>query len=226
MPLVQLPRSSGRRHPQTSSRFVLILVSLALLLGCRSPYYADRGALFGGLTGAGLGALVGDATGHAGAGAAIGAAAGALTGAAVGDSIDADMARSKAEIEARMGRQMHGAVTPQDVIAMTQAGLSDDVIATHIRANGMAQPLVANDLIQLRNLGVRDAVINTMQQTPPRIAGAVQPAGAYGYPGYPYPAYPAPVIVAPYPAYPAWGPPAGGYYYRRGPRVGWGVSVW
>jgi hypothetical protein len=209
-------------------RFGLVACALASLLGCRSPFYADRGALFGGLTGAGVGALVGDATGHTAAGAAIGTAVGALAGAAVGDTIDADMARNKAEIEARMGRQMQGAVTPQDVIAMTQAGLSDEVIATHIRVNGMAQPLQANDLIQLRNMGVRDNVINAMQQTPPRVAGAV-PAGAYpgyGSPAYGYPAYPAPVVMAPYPAYPYWGPPYGGYYYRRGPRVGWGVSVW
>ena len=123
-----------------------------------------------------------------------------------------------------MGRQMQGAVTPQDVIAMTQAGLSDDVIATHIRANGMAQPLQVNDLIQLRNMGVRDGVINAMQQTPPRVGGAVQPAAVY--PGYAYPAYPPPVVVAPYPAYPMWGPPPGGYFYSRGRRAGWGVSVW
>jgi len=203
----------------------VMLAVVLVLVGCRSPYYADKGALFGGLTGAGVGALVGDATGHAGAGAAIGTAVGALTGAAVGDAIDADVARSKAEIEARMGRQMQGAVTPQDVIAMTQAGLSDDVIATHIRANGMAQPLQVNDLIQLRNMGVRDNVINAMQQTPPRVSGAVQPVGPY--PAYAYPAYPPPVVMAPYPAYPVWGPPVGGgFYYRRGPRVGWGVSVW
>src|SRR5436190_7949757 len=208
----------------------LALVLLAFLAGagCRSPFYADRGALFGGVTGAGVGALVGDATGNTGAGAVIGTAVGALAGAAVGDHIDADMARSRAEIEARMGRQMQGAVTPQDVVAMTQAGLSDDVIATHIRANGMAQPMQVNDLINLRNIGVRDGVINAMQQTPPRGGQAVQ--------GVPmYPAYgPPPVMVAPYyPAYPAWGPwgpppPVGGYYYSRGPRgrVGWGVSVW
>jgi hypothetical protein len=206
-----------------TSRFA-VFFGLIALLGCRSPYYADRGALFGGLTGAGVGALVGDASGNAGAGAAIGTAVGALTGAAVGDAIDADVARSRAEIEARMGRQMAGAVTPQDVIAMTQAGLSDDVIATHIRANGMAQPLQVNDLIQLRNMGVRDAVINAMQQAPPRAAVAGQPVA--GYPAYAYPAYPPPVVVAPYPAVGVWGPPPGAHFYRRGPRVGWGVSVW
>jgi Glycine zipper len=203
------------------SSFVLVVLCLACS-GCRSPYYADRGALFGGLTGAGVGAVVGDAAGNTGAGALIGTAVGALAGNAVGEHIDADVARSKAEIESRLGRQMQGAVTPQDVVAMTQAGLSDEVIATHIRANGMAQPLAAGDLINLRNMGVRDNVIIAMQQTPPRFAQVQQPVAVY-------PAYaPPPVVVAPY--YPVWGPPppGAGFYYGRGPRgrVGWGVSVW
>ncbi|HEY2415363.1 MAG TPA: glycine zipper domain-containing protein [Pirellulaceae bacterium] len=206
-------------------KYVTLLVFTSLT-GCMSPYYTDRGALFGGLTGAGVGAVVGEAAGNAGAGAAIGTAVGALTGAAVGQNIDADMARSRAEVEARMGRQMQGAVTPQDVVAMTQAGLSDDVIATHIRANGMAQPLAANDLINLRNMGVRDGVINMMQQTPPRMAQSNQPLAMYPAT---YPVGPGPVMVAPYYPYPGWGPPPpAGFYYSRGPRgrVGWGVSVW
>jgi len=203
----------------------LLLLAVLAAIGCRSPYYADRGALFGGLTGAGVGALVGDANGNAGAGAVIGSAIGAVTGAAVGEGIDADLARSRAEIEARMGRQMQGAVTTADVIAMTQAGLSDDVIATHIRASGVAQPLQVGDLIQLRNMGVRDTVINTMQQTPPRGAQS-----AVAYPAYP----PGNVIVEHhYPAYygpPVWcGPPRPAFYYhqhRPHSRVGFGVSVW
>ena len=189
-----------------------LLVAAAMAGGCRSPYYADRGALFGGLTGAGVGALVGDAAGNAGAGAVIGSAVGAITGAAVGESIDADVARSRAEIEARMGRQMQGAVTSQDIVAMTQAGLSDDVIVTHIRANGVAQPLAVHELIHLRNMGVRDSVINAMQQAPPRVAAATT------YPGYP----PREVIVEHHYGYP---PPV--VIHRRhhhAPHVHWGFS--
>ena len=201
-----------------------VLAAVAIEAGCASPHYADRGALFGGLTGAGVGALVGDAAGNGGAGAVIGTAVGALTGAAVGDSIDADLARSKAEIEARMGRQMQGAVTAQDVVAMTQAGLSDDVIVTHIRASGTAQPLAVNDLIHLRNMGVRDLVINAMQQTPPRSASVAQ--GAVAYPAYPMYAAPPPVMVAPYyPVYAPPPPPAYFHYHRHRGRTGWGVSV-
>ena len=87
-------------------------------------------------------------------------------GATIGDSVDADLARSQAEIESRMGRRLQGAVTIPDVIAMTRAGLSDDVITTHVRASGVAQPLGVNDLIALRDQGVSDVVIKTMQQTP------------------------------------------------------------
>ena len=202
-------------------RFLPALMLVALpSFGCQSMNYADRGTLFGGLTGAGVGALVGDASGNAGVGAVVGSALGAVTGAVVGDGIDADLARSRAEIEARMGRQMQGAVTPQDVIAMTQAGLSDEVIATHIRANGVAQPLAVNDLIGLRNMGVRDTVINAMQQTPPRTS---QPAVVY-------PAYGPPpgVVVEHY--YGPWGPPPPAFYFHhhhRRPRpsgVSWGVA--
>lgn len=206
------------------NRLGLCAALLALAIGCRSPYYADRGALFGGLTGAGVGAAIGDATGNAGAGAVIGSAVGALTGAAVGETIDADLARSRAEIEARMGRQMQGAVTPQDVIAMTQAGLSDEVIITHIRANGVAQALAVNDLIGLRNVGVRDSVINAMQQTPPR---SLPPNSLYGAPNAVYaPAYaaPGPVVVEHY--YQPSGPPAMFHYHHHRPRgrVSWGVA--
>jgi outer membrane lipoprotein SlyB len=204
-----------------SRKFLLLAAVLSIATlgsGCRSPYYGDRGALFGGLTGAGVGALVGDAAGNAGAGAVIGSAVGAITGAAIGDGIDADLARSRAEIEARMGRQMQGAVTAQDVVAMTQAGLSDDVIQTHIRAHGVAQPLSVNELIHLRNMGVRDSVLNTMQQTPPRVATAA-----------PYPAYGVPareVVVEHYYAYPP--PPPVIFHHRHCPpprsRVSWGVA--
>jgi hypothetical protein len=202
------------------SRYVPVYLAVALLgAGCRSMDYTDRGALFGGLTGAGVGALVGDASGNAGAGAVIGSALGAVTGAVVGDGIDADLARSRAEIEARMGRQMQGAVTPQDVIAMTQAGLSDDVIATHIRANGVAQPLAVNDLIGLRNMGVRDTVINAMQQTPPRVG---QPVAAY-------PAYPPGGVIVEHHYGPWYSPPPPPAFYfhhhRHRPRgVHWGVA--
>jgi Glycine zipper len=196
----------------------LAAACLAAAAGCHSPYRSDQGALVGGLSGAGLGAVVGNAVGNTGAGAAIGAGVGALSGAAVGASLDGIEARNRAEIEARLGRPAPaGAVTINDVVAMTRAGVSEEVIVTHVQNHGMTVPLRANDLIVLQQQGVPPRVVQAMQAPPP------QPAAYPGPPGVlvePY-AVPAPYYYGP-PPY--WGPPC---YYRRYPRhgVSWGVAV-
>jgi hypothetical protein len=73
--------SSRLNHPHWISTALFIVIAL---VGCRSPYYADRGAAAGGLAGAGVGALVGNAVGSTVAGTAIGAGVGALTGVPLG----------------------------------------------------------------------------------------------------------------------------------------------
>ncbi|MEX0679655.1 MAG: YMGG-like glycine zipper-containing protein [Pirellulales bacterium] len=192
---------------------------VALAGGCNSPYRADRGALFGGLTGAGLGAVVGNAVGDTGAGAAIGAGVGALSGAAVGASLDDIEARNRAEIAARLGRPAPvGAVSIDDVIAMSRAGVPEEVIVTHVQNHGMMAPPRATDLILLQQQGVAPRVVQAMQ-APPQVVPAAYPPGVIAEPAY---AVPAPVYYAP-PPY--WGPPP--CYYRPYPRrrVSWGVAV-
>lgn len=201
------------RWSQHTCGTILFLGALACAAGCNSPYRSDRGALFGGLTGAGVGAIVGNAVGNTGAGAAIGAGVGALSGAAVGGALDDIEAQNRAEIEMRLGRPAPGAVTIDDVVAMTRAGVTEEVIATHVRSHGMVAPLRASDLIVLQQQGVSPRVVQAMQ-SPPDVApvayAAPQPVLVPG----PYLA-PAPVIVAP--------PP---YYYRPyRPGVHWGVAV-
>ncbi|MCE9529059.1 MAG: hypothetical protein K8R36_23675 [Planctomycetales bacterium] len=191
---------------------VLAASVVSLSTGCQSTNYGDKGALLGGLFGAGTGAAIGSNSGHPVEGALIGTAIGAITGGAVGDKVQADVDRNRAEVEARMGRQMAAAVSPEDVVAMTQAGLSDDVIATHIRAHGVARQPQVNDLITLRNQGVSDNVLKAMQTSTGPQAAIVNAPG------------PPPVIVqervyAPPPYYgPYWGPPAPWFGYRYGPR--------
>jgi hypothetical protein len=166
----------------------LALFALAAC-GCNSPYRSDKGALIGGLGGAGLGAIVGNAVGNTGAGAAIGAGVGALSGAAIGGSLD-DI----------------------DVISMTRAGVSEDVMVTFIQSHGMATPLQAQDLIALQQQGVSPRVMQAMQAPPV----AAPQAAAYAAPvmvpqPYVVPApvyYPAPCYYRPYP--------------RRG--VSWGIG--
>ena len=112
---------------------------------------------------------------------------------------------------------MEGAVTVPDVISMTQAGLSESVIATHIRANGVAQRPTADDLVVLSKSGVTEQTILALQQAPP--------AGVLAAP------LPAPVIVEEYHYGPA--PFYRGYHgpHRHHGRhhvpngVHWGISV-
>jgi len=200
--------------PQVFSRRTgLLLVCLACGAGCNSPYRSDQGALLGGLGGAGVGALVGNAVGNTGAGAAIGAGVGALSGAAIGGSLDEIEARNRAEIEARLGHPVPaGAVTIDDVVQMTRAGVQEDVIVTHVQNHGPATPLRASDLIILQQQGVSPRIVQAMQAPP--AAAAYAPA-----PG------PQPVIM-PGPYYPPpyyYGPPP--YYYGRYRGPGWGVAV-
>jgi uncharacterized protein YcfJ len=207
------------------TRFVACspLVLLALLAsGCQSASTADQGALFGGATGAVLGGIVGHQFHNTAAGAVIGAGAGALTGAVVGNKIDESEARNRALIEQRLGRPVSpGAVSVQDVIAMTQAHVDEQVIVTHVNNNGVARPLVAADVTYLTQNGVSSAVIQAMEnpahQPPP------QTVVVQGAP-------PPPVIVEERYYDPYWGPhyyrpyPYYGGYYHRQPGVAVGVA--
>lgn len=195
---------------------VIIVLSLAVTLstvvtgGCQTPNYSRGGAVLGGLSGAGIGAALGDRKHNALPGALIGGAIGAITGSAIGGSIDQDRAQAQQQAYAQGSAQqaVRGAVTPQDVIAMTRAGLSEDVIATHVRTNGVTQTLQVNDLIYLRNQGVPDSVLQAMQQAP---SAQTRYQAAYTAA---IPPPPTPVIVERVYGGPAYYPPPywGGYY--------------
>jgi len=195
-------------------------LSALMAVGCQSPYHADQGALFGGVTGAGVGALVGSAVGDPLAGAAIGAGVGTLGGAAVGSSLDQIEARNRAEIARQMGSQIRpGVVTLADVVNMCHAGVSEQLIVTHIQHNGMAGPVTSSDLITLKQQGVPDGVIVAMQAPPPqqRVAVAQAPPVIVEehYYGGPY--------YGPYGYRPHYWHPHPRYYHR-GPRTSIGFS--
>ena len=166
--------------------FLATVFGIFLCSGCRSPYYSDRFALAGGLAGAGAGAAIGKHNGNPITGAVVGGAIGTLAGNFIGHSVDADIARNNAIIEQQLGRRLAGAVTISDVVSMSQAGLGDDVITTHIRANGVAHRPTVNDMIALKQQGVSDRVINEMQKPvpPPRAPPVV--VEEYHYYGRPH----------------------------------------
>ena len=174
------------------------LLFVVVCCGCASPYHADRGALLGGLTGAGAGALVGDAVGNTAGGALVGAGLGAIAGGAIGSGMDEVEARNRAQIEQQIGRAMPaGGVTVGDAVNMTRAGVEPELIVNHIRANGVAQKLSANDLIALQQEGIDRRVIGALQTGQPP-----QPV-MVGQPGPPS------VIVQEH----YYGPPPRRYYY-------------
>jgi len=203
-------------------RLVAVAIALACIFavtGCRSPYYADRGALAGGLTGAGVGALVGNAVGETAGGAAIGAGIGALTGGAIGGALDDIEARNRAEIAAQLGRPVaQGQATVGEVVAMTRAGVDQQLIINYINNSGVAQSIGAQDVIYLTQQGVPPDVIQAMQS--PRVAQAPVPVVAPS---------PGPVIIEEYHyGRPCVPPPHYHYFHHHhghhGPRIGWGIS--
>jgi hypothetical protein len=216
---------------------ITIVLSLAVVFssvatgGCQSPNYSGKGTLLGGLGGAGLGAAIGSKNGKNGLpGALIGGAVGAIAGNAIGESMDQDraVAQQQAYAQGSGAQAAQGAVTPQDVINMSRSGLSEDVIATHIRTNGMTQRMQVNDLIYLRNQGVPDSVIQAMQQAPTAQA-RYQAAYSAALPPPPV----RPVVVEHIYATPAYCPPPlyyhhgyhnHGHYHRPSNHVHWGFS--
>ncbi|WP_254508447.1 glycine zipper domain-containing protein [Anatilimnocola floriformis] len=222
---------------------IIIVLAIGVTLtttvsgGCQTPNYQRNGTILGGLGGAGLGAAIGNKSQNALAGGLIGGAIGAIAGNAVGEGIDNDravatqQAAQQGYAQGAGAQAVKGAVTPQDVVAMSRAGLSEDVIASHVRANGVTQQLQVNDLIYLRNQGVSDSVLQAMQQAP---TSQARYNAAYSA-AIPPPPVARPVVVEH--VYPAYYPPPPPYYwggpyyhnhYHRGPPPGsvhWGISV-
>lgn len=198
------------------SKYCLHLAIAALVvvaIGCRSPYAQDRLAAAGALTGTVAGAAIGSATGNAGAGALIGAGVGAVAGSATGAAIDESEARNQALFQQRLGRQLAGATTFQDVAAMSQAGLGDQVIISHINSHGVATAPSPQDLIQLKNAGVSDNVLAALQN-PPRVVQPVQYVDSR------------PIIVEERYYDPWCGPPHYHYRHHRHPaHVSWSIGV-
>jgi hypothetical protein len=171
------------------------------------------------LAGAGVGALVGNAVGNTAGGAVIGAGVGALTGGAVGGALDDIAAQNRAAIASQMGRPVvAGAATPEEVVAMTRAGVDPRLISNYVSTSGMARPLGAQDVIYLSQQGVSSDVIQVMQRPPAVAVRPIPPPGT-------------PVIIEEHPYGPVFlGPPPPHVHYYRGhrpcgPRVGWGVSI-
>jgi hypothetical protein len=186
------------------------------------PDYYHNDTLGGTFVGGALGAITGAAVSgrkNRPENALIGAGIGALTGNLLGQSKDRADERSAVygqSVVAQANRQASAnAVTNYDLVELTRAGVSEDVIISTMRARGTRLDLSPSALISLKQSGVSDRVV---------LAGQDLAGGAYAV--GPGPVHVVrevpPVIVAPGPWGPYYyGPPR--YYYRPGVHVHYGV---
>lgn len=220
--------------------FLTTIVALSSFSTVSAQYYYQpersyyRNDTFtGGLLGAGGGALVGSAFGgksggNRGENALIGAGVGLLGGALIGKSIDntdqrqaaagnavafqanQQVAAQNSVIATQNAQLAAQAVTNQDLVEMTRAGLSEEVIINTIRTRGSRIDTSPNSLVFMKQSGVSDRVVLAAQSASP----PTPVISSAAYPG-PIPINPPPaVIVRPAPVYYAPPPPViiyGGY---------------
>ncbi len=210
-----------------NAKWLLLLICPVLVASsafAQSPYHhRNQGLTIGALMGALTGAAIGEGKNEPLAGAVIGTAVGALAGAAIGDSVDNDIARRDAYYQRQMNYVVSQAVTVDQVINLSRAGVSDSVIVTQMHTHGVAQRLQPNDLIVMKHAGVSDVVIQSMQTARMAAVPIASPAPVYRdrvivqehYYVAPRPVYH--VYPHPYRHYP---PP-----HRHGTSVHWGVTV-
>lgn len=131
-----------------------------LLSSCASN--TGTGVIAGSILGAGIGGLAGG-----GKGALIGTAAGAITGGLIGAALDEQdrkvMERSSPRTVDRMDRG--DPLTINDVIKLSQSGVSDDSILSYMRDTGSTYNLSQAQIRRLQQSGASQRVINYMIDT-------------------------------------------------------------
>lgn len=142
-----------------SAIFCLFVGSL-LITSCSTK--TGTGILVGAGVGAGTGAIIGG-----GEGALIGGAVGAVAGGLVGAALDE---QDRKIMEQRSPQTLHRIdrgeqLSLQDIKNMSRNGLSDDVIINQIKATNSVFNLSSDQIIDLKESGVSQKVINYMVKT-------------------------------------------------------------
>jgi uncharacterized protein YcfJ len=154
------------------SYFLLSAVVLISVSGCVTPQGQPDNTASGALAGGAMGAIIGSAARNPEAGAAIGAAVGAVAGGAVGHSIDqAQDAQIRAQAHQQQVQNTQP-VTIDEIISMTKARISDDLIICQIRNSRTIYHLKPAEIIELKRTGVSERVINFMINTPTEVSSA------------------------------------------------------
>lgn len=186
---------------KTPTALAVIALSSLFLTGCETPYgtpdRAGTGALTGGAIGVASGLLIGGRH-HAAEGAIIGGAVGAVTGGLIGHSMDVEhqnrLLQQAPQTYTRVDQGQPMSVA--DIKALARAGVGDDVIISQIRSTRSSFQLGANDIIDLKQSGVSEKVLEFMINSPGTATGTAVMAAS---------APPAPptetIVIAPGPEY-------------------------
>jgi hypothetical protein len=219
------PLEYGKRRPRSIAVILLIAASAALHTETATAQYiyepapdyyhndTASGTFLGGAMGAITGAIIGGHK-HGGQDALIGAGVGAVTGNILGREKDATDERRAAAGQAAVNnlnaQAAAQAVSNFDILQMTHAGISDDVIISTMHQRGARIDLSPQALIALKQQGVSDRVVVAAQQMA-AAPGYYPAAGTTTIVGD-YPPPPSTVIVAP--VYRPWYyHPYYGYHY-------------
>lgn len=178
------------------------------------------GAVVGGASGSLIGAAIGSGEGKTGEGALIGGLIGAAAGGVMGNQADrADDVRQYQYQQQQLAARQ-SAITLQQIVEMSQNGLSPSVIVNQINSQGVWSRPTTNDLIVLKQNGVSDQVIAALQTG--RYVNEPTPSPVVREPIVHQPRlFVEPIIVAPIPhgpryygPYPGWHGPGPRYGYR------------
>lgn len=143
-------------RPSIISLILITLVSTS----CASN--TGTGVLAGGIIGAGVGGIAGG-----GGGALIGGTVGVIAGGLIGVGLDQQdrkvMEKSSPRTVDRMDRQEP--LTINDVIKLSQSGVSDDTIIEYMRATDSSYNLSKTQVRRLQDANVSSQVIHFMMDT-------------------------------------------------------------
>jgi outer membrane lipoprotein SlyB len=144
------------------SALFICAIGTVILTSCENR--AESGALIGAGTGVAAGALISPSPAGVLIGGAVGAIGGALIGAAIDSSDRSRLQQQSPQTMNRIDRRQQLSI--RDIERMSQAGISDNKIINVISSTGSVYHLSTNDVIELKNNGVSQRVIDFMLQTP------------------------------------------------------------
>ena len=172
--------------------------------GCMSPQGQPDYTASGALGGAAAGAIVGSSMGgrHSGPAAVVGAAVGAVAGGLIGHAMDQEQQqRLQAQSPQTLQHvEQNRPLDVADVKALAKAGVSDEIIISQIHNSRTVYRLGTADIIDLKNSGVSERVIDFMINTPSSAVAAPPTASVTPEAPAPAPVVES-VIVAPGPGY-------------------------